>query len=354
MRRLLIMNYAMDSKDAVFPHQIGIVAELSSTWDQVFVITYSTNPDELSLVPSNVVIMDLNWHKGSKFVAILKLFYFFLKVTLTKDQVVLFSYMTETLSALIAPLANILNIRHILWYAHASKPQRLSWCHLWVDKLVTSTQESCPIHSKKVIPIGQAVDQTVFSCPDKKVRSNPSKMQVVHVGRLDPSKNIEKIIELFIEKFQSKGSVLHLIGTNSEKHGNYESSLKSRFKSQVDSGQVIFHGKRDQAFINNVLCQSDIFLHAFSGSLDKTLIEAILSKTFVISSNQAFIKEFGCLGKATKFDNLSAFLSQELNIYQQSDVSELQSIVDRRYQHTLDNHSRRQWLKKLNQVLLDA
>ena len=354
MRRLLIMNYAMDSKDAVFPHQIGIVAELSSTWDQVFVITYSTNPDELSLVPSNVVIMNLNWHKGSKFVAILKLFYFFLKVTLTKDQVVLFSYMTETLSALIAPLAKLLNIRHILWYAHASKPRRLSWCHLWVDKLVTSTQESCPIHSKKVIPIGQAVDQTVFSCPDKSVRSNPSEIQVVHVGRIDPSKNIETIIEIFIEKFSSKNSVLHLIGTNSEKYAHYATSLKSRFKSQMDSGHVIFHGKKDQVFINNMLCHSDIFLHAFLGSLDKTLIEAILSKTFVISSNQAFIKEFGCLGKVSEFDNLSAFLSQELNIYQQSNVSELQSIVDRRHQHALNNHSRRQWLRKLNQVLLDA
>ena len=348
------MNYAMDSKDAVFPHQISIVAELSSTWEQVFVITYSINSDELGLIPSNVVVMNLNWHKTPKFVAILKLFYFFLKVTLTKDQIVLFSYMTETLSALIAPFAKLLGIRHVLWYAHVSKPRRLSWCHLWVDKLITSTSESCPIRSKKVLPIGQAVDQTVFSCPGKKVRKNPKETQAVHVGRIDPSKNIETIIEIFIEKFPKQNSVLHLIGTHSEKYSYYASSLKSRFKSQVDSGQVIFHGKKDQSFINTKLCQSDIFLHAFMGSLDKTLIEAILSRTFVISSNQAFIKEFGCLGKFPSSDNLAIFLSQELNIYRQSDISELQSIVDSRYQYAIKNHSRRQWLKKLNQVLLDA
>ncbi len=344
----------MDSKDAVFPHQIGIVAELSSTWDRVFVITCTASTHELSLLPKNITVMNLKWHQVSKFVAILKLFYFFLKVTLTKDRVVLFSYMTETFSAFIAPLARLLKIRHILWYAHVSKPRRLSWSHLWVDKLITSTPDSCPIHSKKVIPIGQAVDQTVFSCPNKRVRNNPMKLQVVHVGRIDPSKNIETIIELFIENFPEKTSVLHLIGTNSEKYAHYAKSLKSRFKSQVDSGHVIFHGKKDQVFINNALCQSDIFLHAFLGSLDKTLIEAILSKTFVISSNQAFIKEFGCLGKYPNFENLYAFLSQELNIYQQSDVSELQSIVEKRHQHALNNHSRSQWLRKLNQVLLDA
>lgn len=348
------MNYAMNSKDAVFPHQIGIVAELASKWDRVFVITYSANSDEIRLLPPNVILADLNWHKGPKSVAILKLFYFFLRVTLTRDHVVLFSYMTETLSALIAPLAKLLRIRHVLWYAHASKPRRLIWCHLWVDKLVTSTPGSCPITSKKVIPIGQAVDHAVFSCTDKKVKKNLNKTQVVHVGRIDPSKNIEIIIELFIEKLASKTSVLHLIGTNSKKHIYYSSSLKSRFKSQVDSGQIIFHGKKDQVFISEVLCQSDIFLHAFSGSLDKTLIEAILSKTFVISSNQAFIKEFGCLGKVPKSNDRSVFLSQELDIYQKSDVSELQSIVERRYQLALNNHTRRQWLRKLNQVLLDG
>lgn len=348
------MNYAMDSKDAVFPHQIGVVADLSSTWDQVFVITYTVNPDELSHTPSNVVIMNLDWHQSLKVVAVLKLLFFFLRVTVTKDKVVLFSYMTETLSALLAPLAKILRIRHILWYAHISKPLRLSWCHIWVDKIVTSTPESCPIGSQKVIPIGQAVDHTLFSCLNKRVRSDTNNTQIVHVGRIDPSKNLETIFEVFVEKFVGMKAVLHLIGTHSQKYANYASSLKSRYQEQLDRGRIIFHGKQDQIFIRKMLCQSDIFLHAFSGSLDKTLIEAIFSRTFVISGNQAFIKEFGCLGKGSQSKNLSAFLYEQLNIYQQTNIAELQTLVDSRYLRALDNHSRRQWLRKLNQVLLDT
>lgn len=349
--RLLVLNYAMDSQHPVFPHQLSVVRDLSDFWDEVIVITCQERSSETKMLPKNITVYDLNWQNNRLPISIFKLIYIFLWLLLLKGRFVLFSYMTETLSAILAPLTKILRIRHVLWYAHTSNPKRLTWCHLWVNAIVTSTPESCPVKSKKVLPIGQSVDQSKFECSERQIQRTKKKVQVIHVGRLDPSKNIITLIRVFVDNFNSSDDQLHLVGSATRDNQDYLQKIKNEIAHQGLESRVILHGEKNQEEIRRLLCESDLFLHAYVGSLDKTLVEAIFSRIFVISYNWNFFKVFGTLTGEPTDVSIEEFFRRELISYKNLSVKELNSFVQSRYTIALNNHSRSQWLQKLDRIL---
>jgi glycosyltransferase involved in cell wall biosynthesis len=341
----------MDSQHPVFPHQIAIVKDLSRTWDWVYVITCEENCVETKQLPGNVFVYNLKWSESYHLTSVAKLLVFFLHLCITQRNLVVFSYMTESLSAIIAPITRFMKIWHVLWYAHTSHPKRLSWCHFWVDRIVTSTQDSIPLTSIKIIPIGQAVDQDAFECAKRKLCKKGHGVQLIHVGRLDPSKNITTLIRVFDEKFAHDGAILHLVGSPTVGNEQYLKDIASEINDRGLESRIILHGQQNQQRIKELLCQSDIFLHAFMGSLDKSLVEALFSKLFVISCNINFVKEFGSFTGAVQDNDIAKFLSRELDEYKSRHISELQSIIDTRYYSALHKHSRSQWLTRLEGVL---
>lgn len=351
MRRLIVFSYAMDSQNPVFPHQIEIIEDLSKTWDLLCVITYEANVEEIIRLPKNIRVFNLNWHKYPIVFSAIKFLFIFLYLFITQRRFVIFSFMTETLSALIAPFSRLMNIWHVLWYAHTSHPKRLTWCHFWVDRIVTSTPESISLKSQKIVPIGQAVNQNIFRCLHRQITDNRSQTKLIHVGRLDPSKNITTLISVFHSKFASSEAILHLVGSPTRGNEHYLMEIKSKIRELGLESRIFLHGSQNQNRVKELLCQSDIFLHAFIGSLDKTLIEAVFCKTFVITANVNFIEEFGSFTELADESNLETFLGKEVDQYILANATDLISIIESRYSSAHRNHSRSQWLSKLDGVL---
>lgn len=350
MSTLLVLCYALDSNHPVFPHQIDIVKAISKKWERVHVISYEVNVSQAKNLPSNVMVHNLRWSEKKTHVLIWHIMLLFFRITLSCKHLTVFSFMTESLSAIIGPFTKLMKFRHVLWYAHASHPKRLSWCHFWIDTIVTSTPTSCPITSKKVVVIGQAIDPDQFACLKRTALRKRSR-KYIHVGRLDPSKNIMELIKVFQKHTNGNDDILHLVGTSTVSHKQYLDWLRSEISHRNLDSKVLLHGSKNQLEVKEMLCNADIFLHAFEGSLDKALVEAVFSRIFVISSNISFLKSFGSLTQFHEDEDIETFLSNELLEYEKRTSEELTDIIDSRYAIALNNHSRGQWLGRLEDIL---
>ena len=188
-KHLLILTYEMDELSQVFSHQIGIVNELSKSFDKVTVLTGKIGSYKVS---PNVRVFSSNWQSGKRLSSAVKFMFVFLRLLILNRFSAIFSHMTSVQAALISPVARILRIKHLLWYTHTSDNFALRVCNLFTNGILTATAGSCPLSSSKVHVIGHSIDTRIFK---RKTSLNFPISSFVHVGRFDPSKNIRLIIE---------------------------------------------------------------------------------------------------------------------------------------------------------------
>ncbi len=341
-KNLLIINYATDEKDQVFAHQIEAVRKFSLKFRKVYVITASKGSGSL---PGNVICIESKWVPGKHLSNSLRLIQSFLGIVLQDRNLVVFSHMTEVQSALISPLTKILRIKHIVWYAHASRSFAMNLNKILLNSIVTSTAGSCPYSGRKVKIVGQAIDENLFNFTNHKI-SAPYKL--VHIGRTDPSKDIKELIK-FTEEINSLGylSTFTIVGRpSSAKFNHYLEHLVNLQKGMTDSNQVIFREPVERNLIPNYLESFDIFIHAFIGSLDKTLVEATLCGIPVLSLNNEYRSIFGNWANSANSSLKEEFLSL---IRLEPKLLALE--LERRRKIAEEKHSLLGWVEKISSLL---
>jgi glycosyltransferase involved in cell wall biosynthesis len=339
--RLLIINYSMDPNDPIFAHQFEIVCRLSAFYENISVITGRSGKCNL---PKNVKVVTSGWIQGKPFSSLIIFLYTFLnEIKLFKPDVV-FSHMTDVHSSFIGPITYFKRIPHYLWYAHAKKSVYLLWSSIWVNRIISSTEGSCPIRSSKRSLIGQSIDHNIFKNPK---RTNLSRIKFIHVGRLDPSKNILEIIDAVnSEKLIDQRISLCLIGSpSSPKETDYLFRINELVrKNKAHWISMLPRVSRDK--LPEKLIEFDCFIHAYRGSLDKVLIEATMCEIPVVTVNQEFITEFGSW---SGLDNPS--LSDELDAFLRSPQNFVASKVDEIREVAVAKHSMDGWLIRLVKIL---
>jgi len=341
LRNLVVFNYAMDVNDPIFSHQEQAVQALSPFFKKVLVFT---NRVGTTSQQENVRIIDLRWKPSSPLRNIARLVVNVVP-RLRRSQVI-FSHMTEVQSAVISPLTKFLGIDHHLWYAHKSLSPYLRWNQFWVTSILTSTSGSCPISGKRVFPIGQAIDTNQFPFLQK---SDRSLICGIHIGRFDPSKKIEEIVDS-IQLLRNEGypvSVIQIGGPSSSQFQDYEDKIKALYEQQISEKWFLISPSIPRAQINSVLANFDFFIHAFEGSLDKTLIEATLSGIPVISTNSEYSLDFGSWAGTTTLNLVDEYLA----LVSLSDA-ELSRELVRRHEVAESKHSLGQWTNRLVSHLL--
>lgn len=331
----------MDVNNSLLAHQVAVVEELSRFYEQVFVITGVNAVENPS---KNIVIKSTNWQKGSSFRNLWNLYKTFLQLLPKTLNSTYFFHMTDVQAALLSPILRILRIRNYLWYAHKHYSKYLWWSNIWLTGIITSTSGSCPISSYKVFPIGQGIHVAPFDY------HNGTKLETaVHIGRIDLSKNYETIIDAFLAiSDNSELMKLILYGEPSRIESvKYLDFLEEKYSKEIAAGIVKFAGKIDRGSVPYALSESDFFIHAYAGSLDKSLIEATLSKIPVITLNQEYISEFGRWSHAS----LQLTLENEFKALSELTLNERQNILAQRLNWAISNHSFAMWMAKLIEIL---
>jgi glycosyltransferase involved in cell wall biosynthesis len=349
--RLIVVNYSMSSKSLVFSHQREVVRELSHFFEMVEVFTTEVSSEPL---PRNIKVSYIPWKANSPLrnvVTVLKLLY---PALIRNRTSVLFTHMTDVHSAILAPLTWLLKMRHILWYAHAKNSKYLIWSSFFVSKIVSSTPGSCNlgINKKKVVYINQGIDSKNFSFY---ARSLKKLHKILYYGRLDPSKNIHLFPDLVFELNRSSncysidvyGRPANLV---SEKY-YFDVASSPKAKSQKTS--ITFHDPITRALIPNIAKRYDIFLNLFSGSLDKTLIEATFMGMPVITWNREYCSMFGTWSNSSVTETLD-FIIKEFEFINSLKKIELNKEINRRLDLAIKNHSFEGWINRLVRVFKEG
>lgn len=342
MKVLLVVNFTMDTNHPVLSHQIDIVEKLAPSFRKVIVLT--ANPGDYES-HSNISICSTFWINGNPFRNLLNLYREFFRVLNSESVDVVFSHMTDVQSALLSPLTRLFRIKHYLWYAHKHKSRYLAFANFFVDGIITSTSGSCPIEGPKTYPVGQGVDSGIFQF---KLHELPKKINFLHVGRFDSSKRIEKIIEFGIElRDLDIDFSLTLIGSPSNEVANqYSKFILSRYDGNPNMEWLTFLPGVRRSELPGLLHLYDVFVHAYEGSLDKTLIEATLCGLPVITTNIEYLQIFGCWGPGIGLTLKSEFLS-----FASKDRSDVRLEQVRRRQICSDQHSVESWISQVTSIL---
>jgi len=340
---LIVFNYRMDENDQVFSHQLQVVNCLATKFQNVTVISAKVGS---YLVPNNVQVIDIGWKEGQSFKNAFRFLLKSIPIVVKHRNGIIFSHMTERFSILITPFARVLRIKHVLWYAHAKQNPFLWAAYIGVNQIVSSTTGSFPFQGKKITYIGQGINTKDFIA--RKPASSIKLDNLIHIGRLDKSKNIVSIIE-FADKLRHSNQKLTL--TIIGKHINIEDS------DYISNLQILLASNQDwvnyfpglpRRNIPEYLSLADLFVHLFEGSLDKTLIEATLTGIPVLTVNKEYLRIFGSWSQNST-NKIS--LESEYSSLHGCSLDSLNLELERRLIIAREFHGFDQWCQNLSATL---
>lgn len=285
----------MGKSHPIFSNQYLVAEKFAKKYNVIDVITLGCDKNTF---PDNVFVHSVGANKN-RINALFAFYKILMKLLLRNRYDVVFSHMNDTFAALSSPLFFLLRIRHVFWYAHARKSLKFRIANFFANLVVTSTKESCP--SNRAVVIGQGIDPDIFPFnPNRHLK----RFSFVYFGRLDPSKKIIEIIEI-VNSIRTKfpDVTLTIIGNpSSSKYLDYYSEIQTLTTRSGYSEWISISPSALREDLHQSLNKFGTFVHAFQGSMDKTLVEASFLGLPAVTMNTAFINEFGNWSR-TRFKN---------------------------------------------------
>jgi len=194
---------------------------------------------------------------------------------------------------LAAPLAKIFRKKIILWYAHGAAGRKLRWANWLSDKILTSSDKGCRLKNRgKIRVIGQGIDTEKFKNRKLENGKPNSNFVILSVGRISPVKDYETLIEAMgILAKQGKNNIKARIvgGPALKKDQDYFEKIKQMARYKKLENAIEFIGPAPYSQIPTYYQESDLFVNlSRTGSLDKTVLEAMAGEKLVLTSNEAF------------------------------------------------------------------
>lgn len=175
----------------------------------------------------------------------------------------------------------------VMWYAHGNVDWNLWIAHCLVDRVVTPTPESFRLDSPKVEVLGHGIDTGRFTPSEPKTE----RTRLLSLGRIDPVKNIETLIDAF-KVLTDRGRDVSLRVVGEPSHDvDYLHELRERASSAGLDDRVTFPGAVPHGDVVAEYRRAGIFLSASrTGSLDKTEVESMACGTPVVSCNDSYVE----------------------------------------------------------------
>jgi glycosyltransferase involved in cell wall biosynthesis len=242
----------------------------------------------------------------------------------------------------------IFGIPHYLWYAHTYKSVFLILNHFFVNGIITSTKGSCPIKSKKVFPVGQAINFDNFERSDKSIIAI---RDLVHIGRFDQSKNISEIIDTVKNVKNSQKLVLTFtqIGSPTTKVAHsYYALVNEKFVQEIKEGWIKLKPSIFRSEVPSILREYDAFLHAYNGSLDKSIVEATFVGIPVLTTNPEYLAIFVSWARQPQD---SVTLDNELQAILNMQMIDITKELEKRRIIAIQGHSLNNWALQISKIL---
>ena len=262
--KLLVLTQKVDMGDSNLGFFHSWIFEFAKLCSQVTVICLQEGSHDLS---ANVSVKSLGKERGtSKLSQILHFMFYILHLRHEYDAV--FVHMNPEYVILGGLFWRLLGKKIALWYTHKHVDLKLKIAEKFANIIFTASSESFRLKSKKVVVTGHGVDTEFFSPGPKHFRGH----RIVTAGRITPAKHIKEMIE-------AVGPDLIVAGvpiTPTDYIYAKELESKANFIGSV-------------SYMPDFYRSADLFLSlSTTGSIDKSVLEALACGTPVLTTNEAF------------------------------------------------------------------
>jgi glycosyltransferase involved in cell wall biosynthesis len=285
--RVLLVNFQMDPASQVLGWQERVAVGLAHRCRSVVALTERAVPAPR---PANLRIVTVpRWMQrpwrllGARWLMNGPV------ARLARDADVCFVHMAADWTYRLFPALRARRVPIVVWYAHGTVSTRLRLALRCADRVLTSSPEGFRIASPKVRVIGQGVDAATFRLlPPPALAS-----RLVTVGRLSPRKRLDVLLHALAEaRRDPRGRDLTLRvvgGPVARGDRRHVAALHAEVRRLGLGDAVEFTGPLPPADV--VRAHADAFLHvnvSATGSMDKTVLEALACGRPVLTANEAF------------------------------------------------------------------
>jgi len=286
--RLLVVNFAMDRASPVLAWQQAVARALARRAARVVVLTeqlgaYEPAPNlEVHAVPRAFCRAPLRL-AGAKWWLVPAVASWCRRARVDAC----FLHMNHEWACRLWPVLRAAGVPMLLWYAHGTVRWRLRVSHGLVDAVVTSSPEGFRIPSRKVTVIGQAIDTEVF-----RLQPPPGPPpEIVVVGRVAPRKDLGRVLDAFAALAALRPEVpfrLRVVGPTRRADAAYARACREQARALGVADRVIWAGalrtEETAALYARAFLQLSL---SRTGSMDKTILEALACGRPVLTSNEA-------------------------------------------------------------------
>ena len=282
--KLLVVTQRVDKNDEVLGFFHRWIEEFARYCESVVVIASSMGEVKL---PANVSVVTFGrrWR-------VLRLYKFWelFSYHYARTDAVFFHMCPEFVLAA-SPFLISLKRPSALWYVHKSVTHNLKFAERLVEWVFSASELSFRMPSKKVIYTGHAIDTETFRSATS-YQLPASGLKLLSLGRISPVKDLETVIRAcgaLKSSWQRSWSLSVVGGPAMERDKEYLDSLKKLVISLELGNFIHFVGPRPHSDIADIYRDHDIFIStSTTGSLDKSVLEAMSSGLTVITANEAF------------------------------------------------------------------
>ncbi|MCP6718834.1 MAG: glycosyltransferase family 4 protein [Patescibacteria group bacterium] len=287
--KLLIITQRVDINDSNLGFFHSWLEKFSERLEKVYVICLWQGEHNL---PDNTIVYSMGKEKGySKLVQLFNL----QKVLLKHIREVngIFIHMSPIYAIVSFPLAKIFGSKMILWFVHKSVNWKLKLAEKYVDKILTASKESCRLrNSDKIEIVGHGIDINQFQ---PTYHTHPSLMlRILSAGRIAPVKDLKTLIraiDILFNQKNIKDIKAKIIGEPLlDSEVIYLNKLKNLVREKKLDSCIEFFGGLPHAQMPRHYQNSDLIINlSQTGSIDKTVLEAMASGCSVLTCNEAFV-----------------------------------------------------------------
>ncbi|MDP3954725.1 MAG: glycosyltransferase family 4 protein [bacterium] len=338
---LLIITKTVDEDDQLLGFFIGWLREFAKKYDRINVLCLEKGNFNL---PENVGVISLGKDRGlPKIMWLNNLYREAWKLRHEYNSV--FVHMNAIYVVVASWLWKLMGKKVFLWYAHKT----ITWQHRvaekFADGIFASTPQGFRLKTPKLHIVGQGIDTSLFK-PTTNYQLLTTNLKILSVGRIAPIKNYEALIDS-AEILHKKGIdfAITIVGAPVfHEDIEYEKKLKELVRGKRLEGKIKFTGKISNKDLPGYYQSHNIYINlSRTGSLDKTILEAMASGCTVLSSNDS-AREF-LPSELIIFDNDGNQLADKILEVRGGNYSE------KLRQYVIDNHSVGQLIEKITKII---
>lgn len=281
--KILIITQSVDTKNPILGFFHEWIKSLAVQFEKVTVICLESGT---YVLPANVQVFSLGKEKCVSKFAYLKNF-FSLVWQKRNEYESVFVHMNEEYVLLAGWLWRMWGKKIVLWRNHVKGNVLTRLAIHLANTVLCTSPHSFTAQYKKTSICAAGINTDFFTLSKHQDLNGPLKILVL--GRISRVKNIHVILQ-GLQKLENISFVCTVVGSPITPDDQvYYNELKKQFAELLANNVVRFVGDCTHAQTKEFFQSHDIYINATnSGSLDKTIIEAMASGCLPLMANESF------------------------------------------------------------------